>query len=447
MTDGKPLIVILRFMIPVFLGNVFQQFYNMVDTIIVGKFVGTQALAGVGSTGTIMFLVMGICNGMAVGFSVLTSQKYGAGSEEETQRSVANGIILSFLVVLIMTTLSLSIMHKVLHLMNTPEDIYDYAYAYISTICKGIICTIFYNLFSSYLRAIGNSRVPLYFLIFSSLLNIVLDLVMIVLFHLGTMGAALATNISQGLSAVLCLIFIMTRVPVLRPKRKHWRLNRDDTRRQLSIGIPMAAQYGITASGTMIMQSAINIFGSTAVAAFTAASKIQSLLMQGYISIGQTMASYSGQNYGYKALDRIEQGTRDSMKVVVIYSMIASFIALFFLSPMLRLFFSADVNMAGILPWAKTYVRESVICYIPLGMIFVYRNTMQGCGYGVHAMTLGIVELIARFIAAGASIRLESYPLAAGADPLAWVTTGIFAYLMYRHVMNKIKKRNTEQSL
>ena len=446
MTQGRPLTVILRFMLPVFLGNIFQQFYNMVDTIIVGKFVGTRALAGVGSTGTIMFLVMGTCIGMTVGFSVLTSQRYGAGDEEGTRRSVANGILLAFLVVIIMTSLSLSLMHTILHLMNTPGDIYRDAYAYISTICKGIVCTLFYNLFSSYLRAIGNSRVPLYFLIFSSLLNIVLDLVLIINLGMGTAGAAWATNISQGISALLCLIFIMTKVPSLRPSRKHWRLHREDTAIQLSVGLPMAVQYSITASGTMIMQSAINIFGSTAVAAFTAATKIQNILMQGLLSVGQALSSYAGQNYGYGAVDRVEQGTRDSMKYVVVYSLLAAVLALVFLLPMLRLFFAADVDMSQIMPWASIYARECVVCYIPLGAIFVYRNTMQGCGYGLHAMTMGFVELLARLIAAAAAIRLHSFPLAAGADPLAWLTGGIFGYCMYRYVLKKIHKKRRQIS-
>lgn len=440
MTQGRPLSVILRFMLPVFLGNVFQQFYNMVDTIIVGKFVGTNALAGVGSTGTIMFLVIGTCIGMAVGFSVLTSQKYGAGNEEETRRSVANGILLSVLVVLVMTSVSLLFMHTILHLMNTPKDIYDDAYAYISTICKGIAATLFYNLFSSYLRAIGNSRVPLYFLIFSSLLNIILDLLFIINFKMGTAGAAWATNISQGLSAVLCLVFIMKKVPVLRPRRSHWRFHKDDTRKQLAIGLPMAAQYGITASGTMIMQGAINIFGATAVAAFTAANKTQNLLTQGLLSVGQAMASYSGQNYGYGAIDRVKQGTRDAMKYVVVYSLAAGALALIFLTPMLKLFFSSDVNMGEILPWATIYVRECIVCYIPLGAIFVYRNTMQGCGYGLHAMTMGIIELLARLAAALTAMRLLSFPLAVGADPFAWLTGGIFGYSMYRYVMKKIEQ-------
>lgn len=438
MTQGNPLRMILRFMLPIFIGNIFQQFYNMVDTIIVGKFVGANALAGVGSTGTIMFLVIGFSIGISTGFSVLTSQKYGAGDEEGTRRSVANGILLSAIFAIVITGLSLFFMNDLLHLMNTPKDIYQDAYAYIITICKGVTATIFYNLFSAYLRAIGNSRTPLYFLIFSSLLNIVLDLTFIIFLGRGTGGAAEATVLSQGISAVLCLIYIMKRVPTLRPHRHQWRLNMEDTKGQLGIGLPMAAQYGITASGTIIMQSAINTFGATAVAAFTAASKSQNILTQGLLSIGQTMASYAGQNFGYGAIDRVEQGTRDAMKFVILYSIVAAGIAIIGFRPLISLFFNAKVDLSLIDPWARVYVYECITCYIPLGMIFVYRNTMQGCGYSLEAMTLGIMELVARTIAAFLAIFLHFYPLACGADPFAWLTGGFFAWFMYRRVLKKI---------
>ena len=203
----------------------------------------------------------------------------------------------------------------------------------------------------------------------------------------------------------------------------------------------MAAQYGITASGTIIMQSAINTFGSTAVAAFTAASKCQNILTQGLVSVGVTMAAYSGQNYGYGAIDRVEQGTRDAMKYVIFYSFVGAFIAIFGFTPLMGLFFDSGVDMTAIYPWARIYVFECVTCYIPLGMIFVYRNTMQGCGYGVQAMTLGIVELLARTTAAALAISLHIYPLASGADAFAWLTGGIFAYIMYRHVLRKIYRK------
>ncbi len=445
MTRGRPMGIILRFTLPILLGNVFQTLYNMVDTIIVGRFVGQNALAGVGSTGTIMFLVLGFSNGMTTGFSVLTSHKYGAGNMEETKRSVANGILLSIMVALVMTTVSMSFMDKLLHLMNTPDDIYRDAYNYIIIICAGITPTIFYNLFSSFLRAVGNSRTPLYFLIFSSVLNVFLDLFFIVGLGLETRGAALATILSQGIAALGSLTYILLRVEVLTPRRSHWRLNKEDSRFQLLVGLPMALQYGITASGTVIMQSAINVFGSAAVASYTAANKVQSILMQGLLSVGLTMAAYSGQNFGAGDIGRIKQGTRDAMKYVLVYSMLASAFAIFGLQHFLPLFFSGDVDMATVIAYARPYIYECASCYIPLGMIFVYRNTMQGCGYGFEAMSLGFVELAARSAVSFLAIHLYLYPLATGADASAWLSTGIFAYIMYRYVLVKIERKRQEE--
>ncbi|MBR5046784.1 MAG: MATE family efflux transporter [Eubacterium sp.] len=440
MTEGNIMRIILRFMMPLLLGNVFQQLYNMADSIIVGNFVGAHALAGVGSTGTIMFFVNGITIGMTTGFSVLTSQKFGAGNEEETRRSVANGIILAAMVSIIMILISLTAMPTVLHLMNTPDSIYQEAYTYITIICSGLFATMYYNLFSSYMRAIGNSRIPLYFLIFSACLNVVLDLFFIIIFRWGVAGAARATILSQGLSAILCLTYIIRKVPTLRPSRNHWRLNMEDTRTQLAIGVPMAAQFGITASGTMVMQSAINRF-EEAIAVYTAANKVQSLLIQGGISMGQTMASYSGQNYGAGDLGRIHQGTKDGVKIMVVYSLLSGAFAIFCLPNLLHLFFSPQTDVAALLPWARTYIHECVICYIPLGMIFVYRNTMQGCGYGIEAMSMGFVELAARMSTAILSMKLNSYALAVGCDPMAWLTGGIYGFILYLTVKKRMEKK------
>lgn len=445
MTEGNPMGIILRFMLPLFLGNVFQQLYNMADSIIVGNFVGPSALAGVGSTGTIMFFVNGIVIGMTTGFSVLTSQKYGAGNEEETRRSVANGIILAAIVSLVMIMISLAVMPGLLRLMNTPDSIYTEAYTYITIICAGSFATMYYNLFSSYMRAIGNSRIPLYFLIFSACLNVVLDLFFIIVFHWGVAGAARATILSQGISALLCLVYIMKKVPVLRPHRKHWRLNVDDSKNQLAIGIPMAAQFGITASGTMVMQSAINRF-EEAIAVYTAANKFQSLLMQGGISMGQTMASYAGQNYGAGDLGRINQGTKDAFKIMVVYSILTGAIAILFLPNILQLFFSAETDIRALLPWARPYIYQCVVCYIPLGMIFIYRNTMQGCGYGIEALTMGFVELAARSGTAILSMKMNSYPLAVACDPMAWLTAGIYGFILYLSVKKRMERDFREQN-
>ncbi len=441
MTQGKPLKLILNFIWPLLLGNTFQQLYNMVDTVIVGKFVGANALAAVGSTGTIMFLVMGLANGMATGFTVLTSQKYGAGELEATRKTVAIGVLLAVIVCTVLTITSLAIMHTLLTIMNTPAEIYDDAYAYISTICMGIFALVFYNLFASFLRAVGNSTMPLVFLIVSAFLNIILDLVFIINFHMGVRGAALATDVAQGISAILCIIYIYSKVDVLRPRREDWRLHACYTRRQLAIGVPMALQFGITASGTMVMQAAINIYGAVAVAGFTAAGKVQNLLTTGMMSIGQTMAAYVGQNYGKRDMARIDEGVREANKIGVIYSLVSGVLTVALLPYLLRMFFAADVDLDALLPYARTYIPISVVCFIPLAMIFIFRNTIQGCGYGMTAMMLGIMELVARLAMAIGSMFVGSYAMAVASDAAAWVTTGFFGLFLFLRVRKRILKK------
>ncbi|MCR4797511.1 MAG: MATE family efflux transporter [Lachnospiraceae bacterium] len=441
MTEGKPLPLLLKFVIPILLGFIFQQFYNMVDTVIVGRYVGPDALAAVGSTGTIMFLILGLANGLTTGFTVLISQKFGAGDKNATRKAFVNGILLGAVSTSVLTVISVLIMHPLLRIMNTPEDIYNDAYAYIVTICAGSLAIIFYNLFAASLRAIGDSRTPLYFLIFAALLNIVLDLLFIVSFHMGTFGAALATDVSQGTSALLCLIYIYKKVPVLRPQKDDWHFYKKYTSKQLNVGIPMALQFGITASGTMVMQAAINIYGSIAVGGFTAAGKVINLMTAGMPSIGQTMAAYTGQNFGHGDLGRIRQGTKDAMKISTVYSAITAVLTVLALPYIIGLFFDSGVDLAQYMPYAKTYCYQCVIFYLPLAMIFIYRNTMQGCGYGKTALMLGVMELIARLATAFVSMGLRSYPLAVAGDAVAWGSTGIFAWILYLFVMKEIQRK------
>ena len=298
MTKGRPLPVLLRFTIPLLLGNLFQQFYNMADTIIVGRYVGAGALAAVGSTGIIMFLITGFAQGLTSGFMILTAQRYGAGDTAGVKRSVSAGIFLSAVTTVILTGFFLAVMDPLLRLMQTPEDIFREAGRYIRIIAAGTAACVFYNLFSAFLRAVGNSRVPLFFLVFSACLNVALDLALIVGGGMGVEGAALATVLSQAVSAVLCGGYIFLKTPDLMPGAGQWRPHKGDVRRELSIGIPMALQFAITASGGMVMQSAVNQFGSLAVAAYTAAGKLETLVEQGMIALGQAMASYAGQNFG-----------------------------------------------------------------------------------------------------------------------------------------------------
>ena len=257
MTVGSPSKIIWNFTVPIFIGNIFQQFYSMVDTVIVGKFVGTKALAAVGSTGTINFLILGFLMGMTAGFTVLTSQRFGAGDMAGMRKTVGSAAILSAAVSILMTVVSMAFMKPLMILMHTPEDIFDDAYAYIMIICAGIVAQVLYNILAGILRALGNSKTPLYFLIFSALLNIVLDLVFIIVFHLGAPGAAYATVISQGVSGILCLVYIIRKVPMLRLSRSDFKPDGHLIRTQLAIGFPMALQFSITAIGTMMVQSAL----------------------------------------------------------------------------------------------------------------------------------------------------------------------------------------------
>lgn len=443
MTTGKPFPIILKFMLPLFLGNLFQQLYNMVDTIIVGRYVSQNALAAVGSTGTIMFLVLGFSQGLTTGFTVLTAQSFGAGDMKRVKRSVANGILLSIIVIISMTIISVASMDFLLTIMNTPDEIFEDAKIYIVTICYGIVASVFYNLFSAFLRSIGNSKVPLYFLMLSAGLNVIFDLLFIIGLNMGVMGAALATDISQGISAVGCLIYIIKKAPILWPEKNNWRLNSIDTSHQMRVGLPMALQFGITASGTMIMQSAINLFGATAVAAYTAASKLNNLLTQGFPAMGQTMSTYCGQNYGKGDYKRIKQGVKSALISSSAYAVIAAGIALLILPHILGLFFDADVDISVMMPYARPYIYLCIMFYIPLGFIFIFRNAMQGCGYGLLPMLGGVVELFARLGMAAAAMVSLNYILAAACDPAAWLTAGIFTGICYLYVIKDVRKKLT----
>lgn len=440
MTQGKIAPILIKFMLPLLLGNLFQQLYNMVDTLIVGRYVGEEALAAVGATGTIMFLMLGFANGLATGFTVLTSQSYGAHDENRVRHSVANAVILAFIVTVITTFVSVVFMKRILELMNTPDNIFDYAYVYIITIAYGTAASVFYNLGASILRAVGNSKVPLYFLMLSACLNVVLDFVCIVGLKMETFGAAFATVVSQGISAILCFGYIYKKQHSMWPLKSDWHLNAADTRHQLNVGVPMALQFAITASGTMIMQAAINLFGSAAVASFTAASKIQNLFTQGMPSMGQTIAAYAGQNYGAGRFDRLKDGIKNSLIIMLVYSLAAAVLSINLLEPSMHLFFDTAKDVADHLPWAIPYIKFCAICYFPLSCIYIFRNMMQGCGFGFLPMMGGFVELASRAVMAFLSMKFLNYELASACDPAAWLTTGIYTFVAWMYVAPKVEK-------
>lgn len=439
MTSGSPMKIILWFTLPIFIGNVFQQFYNMADAVIVGKFVGNNALAAVGSTGTIMFLINGFVIGMTAGFTVLTAQKFGAGDERGIRKSVTGAAWLSLIVGLILTAAFMVFMKPLLTLMNTPADIFDDAYAYIMIISGGILAQMLYNLLASILRALGNSRVPLYFLILSAVLNIVLDLVFVIVFQMGAAGAAVATIISQGVSGLLCLVYIGKKVQLLKMTKEDWKPQTTLLSAQLKVGIPMALQYSITAIGTMMVQSSLNILGSTLVAAYTAAGKIEQVVTQAYIAMGTTMATYGAQNMGAGDVPRIRQGFKACTIIGIVYSFIAAAFVMTAGKYMTYLFVSEDVGT--IMNSVDIYLKCVGIFFIPLAVVNIYRNGIQGLGYGLLPMTAGIAELIGRGVVAVIAAGQRSYLGVCLASPAAWILAGGLLIVMYYYIMNHdIKK-------
>lgn len=435
MTTGKPGKIILSFTLPIFVGNVFQQFYSMADTIIVGKFVGNEALAAVGACGTLMFLILGFLMGLTAGFTVITAQHYGAGNMRAMRQSVASAAILSAVVAVILTVLSMTMMKQILHWMNTPSDMYQEAYSYIMVICGGIVAQVLYNLLASILRAMGDSKRPLYFLILAAVLNIVLDLVFIIVFHMGAAGAAYATVISQGISGVLCLIYIGKKVPELHLHREDWKMNWDLAKWQMKIGFPMAFQFSITAIGTIVVQAALNILGSVAVAGFSAAVKIEQIVTQAYVALGTTMATYCAQNTGAGRYDRIRVGFRSATWMGIIYAVITGAVIAFY-GKYLTVLFISD-NLEQIMGYVDIYLKCVGISFIPLVYVNLYRNGIQGMGYGLLPMTAGIAELIGRSAAAVAASHFGSYTGICLASPAAWLLAGVLLIVMYFHVMNE----------
>ncbi len=439
MITGKPGKIILDFTVPIFIGNVFQQFYNMADTVIVGKFVGTKALAAVGSTGTIMFLVLGFVWGMSAGFTVLTAQKFGAGDMKAMRQTVGNAAVLSVIISVALTAVSMAFMKPLLHVMRTPGDIFADAYAYIMVICAGIFAQMLYNLLASVLRAIGNSRVPLYFLVLSALLNIVLDMVFIIVFGMGAAGAAYATVAAQGVAGILCLVYIAKKVPVLWLEKEDWKLRGILVKHQLMMGFPMALQYSITALGTMMVQTSLNLLGSLQVAAFTAASKIEQVVTQAYVAMGTTMATYCAQNMGAGKVSRIRQGFKAATVMGSIYAVVTAVIVMTAGKYMTNLFVSGDV--ASLMGQVDIYLKCVGIFFIPLAVVNIYRNGIQGMGYGVLPMLAGVAELFGRGLAAIVATYQKSYVGVCLASPAAWVLAGALLIAMYFYVIRDVSRK------
>lgn len=427
---------ILFFTLPIFLGNVFQQFYNMVDTIIVGQFVGTNALAGVGSTGTIMFLIFGLVSGMTLGFTVLTSQRYGANDLQGVHESIKSAVILNGIITLIMTIICIVFMKPLLHLMQTPMETFDYAYDYIIIISYGIVAQVAYNYLSCLLRGLGDSKTPLYFLVLSVGLNIILDYLLVAVIPLGTAGAAIATVISQLIAAIASFAYIMNKVKLLHFNWHHTVTNKDYMLRQLMVGIPMALQYSITAIGTTMIQVALNMLGPIYMAAYTSASKIEQLVTQAYGALGTTMATFAAQNIGANDIKRVKQGFKSAAIIGYIYGIVFGFLMAFYGKYFTSLFVSENVEV--LMVYVDIYLKWCALFLIPLTIVNVYRNGIQGLGYGFMPMLAGIAELVGRGIVAIIGINIASYSFICLNGPFAWSFAAIVLLIVYHKIINDL---------
>lgn len=442
MTQGSPLKIFIFFSIPLLIGNIFQQLYSMVDTIIVGRFVGVDALAAVGSTGSMFFLVNGMILGLTSGFGVLVSQKFGAKDEAGVKKAVASNITLTLISTFLMTVIALIVKNPLLRMMNTPENIFDNANTYITIIFAGLITQALYNMSAGILRALGDSKTPLYFLIISSILNVILDLVFIINFKMGVSGAAYATNIAQGFSAVLCLIYSYKRFQVLRLKKEDFKVETHYYTKHLKIGVPMGLQFSVTAVGIIIVQSAINVFGSIVIASYTASSKVLQLVMQPSISFGVTIATYAGQNLGAGRFDRIKNGMKIMNKVSIVTSLIAGAILIFLGKYFVTLFIENPTP--EIFSYAQQVFNYSAVFFIPLGFIFVYRNVLQGMGESFVPMMAGVYELVARSIVAFTLPKFIGFTGICLSDPVAWIAAAVPLMITYYRKMKKIENQNKE---
>lgn len=442
LTKGNPAKVILLFSFPIILGNIFQQIYSVVDTIIVGKFVNYQALAGVGITNGMMFLVFGFVVGITSGCGLRISQFFGAGDYAKMRRSIATCYLICIALAIVLTIVALACIEPMLRLIHTPENIYDYAYDYMFVSFLGLFSQIGYNLISSILRALGDSKTPLYFLIFASGLNIFLDLLFVKDFGWGVPGAAWATILSQLISASLCFVYVHHRYPELRLAKTDFATSWNFIWEHLRIGLPMALQFSITAAGIIIFFAALNGFPTTYIAGFTSASKIQNLGMLIPISFGVAIATYVGQNFGAGNILRMRRGVLYTIGMTLIVCVAVSLLMILFARPLTSLFLDgkATGNIEEIFYASCHYLYISAAFFPFLFLIFVFRNALQGVGKTFLPLMAGVLELVIRTIASFTLPNIFGYNGIVMVDVLAWVGACILLFIAYIVQMPKFER-------
>lgn len=439
MTSGSPAKLIFGFAIPMFLGLLFQQFYSMVDTLIVGKFLGVNPLAGVGSTTSLNFMVLGFCMGVCNGFAIPVAQMFGAKEEHRLRRYVTNGAWLCIGLSVVLTLIVVLACRTILTVMDTPEEIFEYAYIYIVIVFAGIPCTFLYNILAGIIRSLGDSKTPVLFLAIASAINIGLDLIFVLLFGMGVEGPAIATVLAQGISGIICLFYMYRKFPVLHVSRDEWKPELHYMGKLCFIGIPMGLQYSITAIGSLVLQTAVNGLGAMVVAGVTAAQKINMFISCPIESLGQTMAPYAGQNMGAGKIDRIGKGLKSAVLMGWGVSIICFLIAVLFGKQLTLLFVDADET--EIIAYSYQFLLFCIGGYCLLTLVNTVRFTIQGMGFSIFAILSGIMEMIARTLAALVVARKLGYIGICLAHPMAWLFADVFLIPAFFWCRKKVAKQ------
>ena len=438
MTQGSPLKLILQFALPLLFGNLFQQAYNMVDAAIVGQYLGSNALASVGVSSSIQFLVIGFCLGICTGFAVPVAQAFGAKDMDHLRQYIYIGFILTALIAAGVTALTASLTPQILHLLKTPDEIFHGAWQYLFIIFLGIPFTMLYNLCSGILRAVGDSRTPFLFLVLSSILNIVLDLFTIILLKWGVAGAAIATIFSQAVSGVLCLILMLRRFTYLMPTKENRVWNQAMARRLLTMGVPLGLQFSITAIGSMVMQGANNSLGTVYVSAFASAMKIKQFCMCPFDALSTGVSTFASQNYGAGQKKRIRVGLKQGVLVGVLYGAAIGLVMIFFGRYMSMLFIPrTDIK---VLDASAQYVACVGSCFWMLGILNVVRLTVQGLGYSGRAIFSGVFEMFARSLMGIFAVPVFKFWGICFSDQVAWVAAICYIVPTMFYVLKRVDK-------
>ncbi len=440
LTEGSPLKRIVLFALPMLFGVLFQQFYSFVDTAVVGRFLGAERLAAVGATGSVNFLVIGLCLGLCSGFSIPIAQAFGAKDEHEMRRCVWHAVVLSGVLSVVFAVLSTAFCKPLLRLMNTPEEILDASAGYISIIFAAIPCCVLYNMASGILRSLGDSRTPVLFLVLASLINIALDLVLIIACGMDVAGAAVATAVSQLLAGIGCVIVMVRRFPVLHLSREDRRFDAALAKKMLGIGLPMGLQFSITAIGSVMVQWSVNGLGVNAVAAVSGGVKLSMFFACVFDALASTMATFAGQNMGARKLNRIHQGLRCASVLGIVYCALAFGVVALFARPLLSLFIDADAA-PEVMSMSVQYLTINAAFYIPLLFVNIARLSIQGMGYTRVAMLAGLFEMIARTAVALFIVPSAGFTGACFANPAAWVMADLFLFPCYFQIMRMVRQR------